>query len=76
MPEQINASLCTHINVAFAHITNGSLHPVNSTILGLYTRVVALKSSNPSLKVLLSIGGSSEPGSFSTMTATHASRKL
>jgi len=76
MPEQINPSLCTHINIASAGITNGSLQPVNSTILGLYTRVVALKSSNPSLKVLLTIAGSSEPGSFSTMTATHASRKL
>ena len=76
MPEQINPSLCTHINIAFAQITNGSLQPINSTVLGLYTRVVALKSSNPSLKVLLTIGGTSEPGSFSTMTATHTSRKL
>lgn len=76
MPEQINPSLCTHINIAFGHIINGSLQPLNSTVLGLFTRVVALKSRNPSLKVLISIGGSSEPGSFSTMTATHASRKL
>jgi len=75
MPEQINPSLCTHINIAFAQITNGSLQPLNPTVLGLYARVVALKSSNPSLKVLLTIGGNSEPGSFSTMTATHASRK-
>lgn len=76
MPEQINPSLCTHIIIASAQITNGSLQPLNSTVLGIYTRVVALKSSNPSLKVLISIGGNSEPGSFSTMTETHASRKL
>jgi chitinase len=76
MPEEINPSLCTHVNIAFARITRGSLQPINSTVIGLYTRVVALKSSNPSLKVLLSVGGSSDPGSFSTMTATHASRKL
>lgn len=75
MPEEINPSLCTHINIAFAQITNGSLQPVNSTIMELYNRVVALKSGNPSLKVLLSIAGNSEPGSFSTMTATHANRK-
>jgi chitinase len=75
-PEEINPSLCTHINIAFAHITNGSLQPVNSTVMGLYNRIVALKSGNPSLKVLLSIAGSSEQGSFSTMTTTHASRKL
>jgi chitinase len=76
MPEEINPSLCTHINIAFVRIINGSLQPVNSTVMGFYNRVNALKSGNPSLKVLLSIGGSSEPGSFSTMTATHASRKL
>jgi GH18 family chitinase len=75
MPEKINSSLCTHINIAFAHITNGSLQPVNSTVIGLYKRVVALKSSNRSLKVLLSIAGNSESGSFSTLTATHANRK-
>jgi chitinase len=76
MPEKIDPSLCTHINIAFARIANGSLQPVNSTVMGFYNRVSALKSSNPSLKVLLSVGGSSEPGSFSTMSATHASRKL
>ncbi|XP_069703819.1 chitinase-3-like protein 2 isoform X1 [Periplaneta americana] len=75
MPEEIYPSLCTHINIAFARIVNGSLQPASPAVMGIYKRVVALKSGNPSLKVLLSVGGGSEPGGFAAMTATHASRK-
>ena len=75
MPEEINPSLCTHINIAFARISNGSLEPATPAVRQLYKRVAGLRSGNPSLKVLLTVGGNSKVGDFPTMTATHASRK-
>ncbi|KAJ8962566.1 hypothetical protein NQ318_000959, partial [Aromia moschata] len=59
-PEDLNASLCTHINYAFVTIDNvGNLTVQNEKLdigQGLYERVVNLKTVNPALKVLLSVG--------------------
>jgi chitinase len=64
MPEDIDASLCSHINFGFGKINAAfELEPVEWNDLdtdwsdGIYTRVNAMKVSNPSLKTLLSLGG-------------------
>uniref|UniRef100_T1JLV5 GH18 domain-containing protein n=1 Tax=Strigamia maritima TaxID=126957 RepID=T1JLV5_STRMM len=62
-PEDINANLCTHMVVAFATLKEGKLaaaHPDDEgsdNKKGLYDRVLDLKKKNPSLKVLLALGG-------------------
>ncbi|KAJ8967068.1 hypothetical protein NQ317_005967 [Molorchus minor] len=59
-PEELDASLCTHINYAFIQIDkNGNLTEQNPKIdigLSMFTRVTSLKKLNPDLKVLLSVG--------------------
>jgi chitinase len=61
VPEDINPSLCTHINYAFAGLnTDGTLQILdgeNDVNQGGFKRVSALKETNPNLKVLLSVGG-------------------
>ncbi|CAG5114738.1 unnamed protein product, partial [Candidula unifasciata] len=60
MPSNIDVSLCTHIIFAFVNVEDNQLVPQNWNDLGnqgLYAQVVALKTRNPSLKVLLAVGG-------------------
>ncbi|CAG5126323.1 unnamed protein product [Candidula unifasciata] len=62
LPEDIDPSLCTHVIYAFVDITPDGRHliPFNRNDLGprgLYARTLALKDKNPSLKVLLAVGG-------------------
>jgi chitinase len=67
VPEDIDASLATHINYAFAKVdytgtrdapTGFHLAPYEWNDIGdMYTRVNALKTSNPDLKTLISVGG-------------------
>ncbi|XP_021348525.1 chitinase-3-like protein 1 [Mizuhopecten yessoensis] len=56
--DDIDPSLCTHIIVAFAEISDEcelEVSDVNDTLI--YERVIALKTNNTDLKVLLSVGG-------------------
>ncbi|KAH9502953.1 hypothetical protein Btru_072452 [Bulinus truncatus] len=62
LPENINPHLCTHVIYAFVDITSDGrgLRPFNKNDLGkngLYARTLALKKSNPALKILLAVGG-------------------
>jgi len=64
VPEDIDASLCSHINFGFGKLgATFELEPVEWNDLdtewsdGMYTRVNAAKASNPGLKTLLSLGG-------------------
>ncbi|BFZ11136.1 hypothetical protein BsWGS_14175 [Bradybaena similaris] len=62
LPEDINPNLCTHLIYAFVDITpdGRDLTPFNRNDQGprgLYARTLALKEQNPSLKVLLAVGG-------------------
>ncbi|KAH9488968.1 hypothetical protein Btru_061747 [Bulinus truncatus] len=62
VPEDINPYLCTHIIYAFVEITKDGtdLKPANPNDLGpdgLYARTMALKEKNPSLKILIAVGG-------------------
>ena len=63
LPEDIDPFLCTHVIFAFGWLKNGKLAAFEENDetgggkVGLYDRVVNLKSKNPQLKVLLAIGG-------------------
>ncbi|XP_075168324.1 acidic mammalian chitinase-like [Haematobia irritans] len=61
-PENIDASLCTHLSYSFFGINdyNGEFRMLDSWLdlnEGLIKRTIALKTSNPNLKVLAVIGG-------------------
>lgn len=57
LPEDIPADLCTHIIFAFGWLKKGKLSSFESNDetkdgkVGLYTRILALKKTNPDLKV-------------------------
>ncbi|KAI8797076.1 acidic mammalian chitinase [Biomphalaria glabrata] len=57
VPENIDAHLCTHILYAFAKPEGTEIKPFEWNDDDMYARVMALKRSNPNLKVLLSLGG-------------------
>ncbi|CAF0941007.1 unnamed protein product [Didymodactylos carnosus] len=66
-PDQIDPTLCTHIHYAFAdidpltlNIIPTELHDVQWTdrhSMPLYLRMYGLKRRNPSLKIILAVGG-------------------
>ncbi|XP_070187895.1 chitinase-3-like protein 1 [Littorina saxatilis] len=81
-PEDIDASLCTHIIFAFAKLNGNHLANSEAADLyylwdgGLYERVNNLKMQYPDLKTLLSVGGSSMGSApFTAMVATETSRQ-
>ncbi|GFS25229.1 chitinase-3-like protein 1 [Elysia marginata] len=82
LPEDIDPHLCSHIIFAFVDITpdGRDLAPFNRNDqgpAGLYSRTLALKKKNPSLKVLLAVGGwqiGSKP--FIPMVRTDANRRV
>jgi len=63
LPENIDPQLCTHIIYAFAKINVDRIAPYewndenSGATKGMFARVTDLKRLNPSLKVLLAIGG-------------------
>lgn len=75
-PDKIDATKLTHINYAFANIsenltiTLGYPHVDESNIKEL----LLLKEKNPKLKLLISVGGWSWSGKFSKAARTEASR--
>ncbi|MGE5415653.1 MAG: glycosyl hydrolase family 18 protein [Acidobacteriota bacterium] len=69
-PGNVEANKLTHVNYAFASIVNGQ---VSVATPGDLSKLVALKSVNPNLKVVLSIGGWGAEG-FSDAALTDASR--
>ncbi|CAH0407153.1 unnamed protein product [Chilo suppressalis] len=75
LPSNIHPHLCTHINVAFARIVNKEISLEKCQYKALLD-VVKLKEANPTLKILLSVGGASNENGFSEMVVNHASRKV
>jgi chitinase len=80
-PEQIDPFLCTHVIYSFAKVTGNSLAPYEWNDLsepwmrGMYERTIDLKKQNPSLKVLLAVGGWTHgSGPFSVMVNNPTSR--
>lgn len=81
----------THINYAFANISNGQIvlgDPYADTeysypgdnwfdpLRGNFKQLIRLKTTNPTLKTLISVGGWSWSDSFSDVALTPASREL
>ncbi|XP_076449216.1 chitinase-3-like protein 1 isoform X2 [Babylonia areolata] len=81
-PEDVNASLCTHLVYAFAKLNGNNLTAFEwndestSWMTGMYERFNNLKKNNPEVKTLLAVGGwnmGSAP--FTSMVATAQSRQ-
>lgn len=82
LPENIEANLCTHIVFAFAKVVGESIEPYewndpdSQWSLGLYSKTLALRSTNPKLRVLIGLGGWNHgPGAFSDMVHSDQSRQ-
>nr|ARN16745.1 chitinase 5 [Tetranychus cinnabarinus] len=81
LPEDIDASKCTHIHYAYTVLNSETLLMEPSDKWAeidnrFYERVIALKESNQGLKILLSIGGWSEQSDkFSTLISERLNRK-
>lgn len=76
----IDPNLCTHLNYAFFGVSqDGGIKSSDSSIdddLGYISQAVGLKSKNPSLKVLASVGGWGEGSEiFSQMARDTDKRK-
>ncbi|CAG9820362.1 unnamed protein product [Phaedon cochleariae] len=77
-PEDLDPSLCTHVNYAFVHLNEDGNLVIRSQYLditkGFYKRTVALKERNPQLKVLLSVGDTAA-AVFSKVAASNVTRR-
>ena len=74
LPDEVNARKLTRINYAFANIKDGEIVEGFSHDEENFATLGSLKSVNPSLKVLVSVGGWTWSGGFSDVALTHQSR--
>jgi chitinase len=74
-PGEVDAQKLTRINYAFANIQDGRIVAVNPADAPNFAALVALKQQNPSLQVLISVGGWLWSGNFSDMALTRDSRR-
>ncbi len=75
-PDQINAQKLTHINYAFVNIKNNQAYLDNAKRDSTnFVRLNSLKLKNPSLQILISIGGWSWSENFSNAVLTDSLRK-
>ncbi len=75
-PGEIAARKLTRINFAFALIQDGKIVTEDPADPANLAYLVALKKENPSLSVLISVGGWLGSKNFSDMVLTSASRKV
>ena len=73
-PGEVAPQKLTRINYAFANISNGVIVNGFPTDDANFAALNALKQQNPSLTVLVSVGGWLWSGNFSDMALTPASR--
>jgi chitinase len=73
-PGQVPARKLTRINYAFASIQDGRIAATGAVDAPNLAALVALKKENPSLQVLISVGGWLGSGNFSDMALTPESR--
>jgi len=73
-PGEVAATKLTRINYAFANIQDGRIVAVSPADAPNFATLVALRQQNPSLQVLVSVGGWLWSGNFSDMALTRASR--
>ncbi|WP_317192064.1 glycoside hydrolase family 18 protein [Snuella sedimenti] len=74
-PSKVDASKLTHINYAFANIVDGNVQFELDVDSVKIASLMALKKSNPNLKVLYSVGGWVWSDKFSHVAAFDKSRK-
>lgn len=75
-PGEIAAQKLTRINYAFANIQNGRIVEGAPTDAANFAALNALKHENPSLTVLVSVGGWLWSGNFSDTVLTKQSREV
>lgn len=75
-PKDIAANKLTRINFAFALIQEGKIVTEDPSDDANMATLVALKKDNPSLTVLVSVGGWLGSGNFSDMALTRESRAI
>ena len=75
-PGQINPHAVTRINYAFAAISNGRMTLATPTAAEDLHYLTGLRQQNPSLQVLLSVGGWLGSGGFSDAALTEQSRAV
>ena len=73
-PEEVAAGKLTRINYAFANIQDGRIVTGSPVDEANFATLVSLKQQNPSLQVLISVGGWLWSGNFSDMALTKESR--
>lgn len=73
-PDEIAARKLTRINYAFANIQDGRIVAVNPADAPNLATLVALKQRNPSLQIVISVGGWLWSGNFSDVALTPQSR--
>ncbi|XP_075154560.1 chitinase-3-like protein isoform X2 [Haematobia irritans] len=74
---EADVSLCTHINVGMSYVFNNTIALTENITKILDHDVPLLKEKNPSLKILLWIGGGiTASDGFSEMVKNHKNRKL
>jgi chitinase len=74
-PGDVAAGKLTRINYAFANIQDGRIVTGSPVDEANFATLVGLKQQNPSLQVLISVGGWTWSGNFSDMVLTRQSRK-
>ena len=74
-PGDVAATKLTRINYAFANIQDGRIVTGSPVDEANFATLVGLKQQNPSLQVLVSVGGWTWSGNFSDMVLTRQSRR-
>jgi len=75
-PRDITANKLTRINFAFALIQNGKIITEDPSDDANMATLVAFKKNNPSLTILVSVGGWLGSGNFSDVALTRESRAI
>src|ERR1700739_2739950 len=75
-PGQVGAHGMTRINYAFATVRNGRMVLSGESDSANLAQLTALRHQNPSLAVLVSVGGWLGSGNFSDVALTAQSRSL
>lgn len=70
----IDAEKITHLNYAFAKIENGEISIANEEDPKRFKTLNTLKSINPSLKLLISVGGWTNAASFPSIASSDSTR--
>ena len=74
--DMIDAKKLTHINYAFADIEDGRVVSMNDNDAHNFQILDSLKSENPELKILISVGGWTRSTFFSDAALTEESRRI